>query len=513
MADRALLNRMMSGRLAFAFFMAAAFSAFGEPQSFFRLDPGNTKDLPPGVQWIKEGPNGEICLRVDIPPSNPSGMALLTVPIDIEALRDHEILLSYDVRAQDVSMPAHNYNGIKAQLHYESAEAGPKWFNEGLLTDTFPWKHSSFLVRVDPDATKGELQLGMQECSGTAWLANITIQVLAKKPQRPPHRRGLVSSATYAPDDLAAMAAWNANLIRWQLINPAWTRNTVPGDPATYEQWLGPKLDELGTVLEQARKLGMKVVVDLHFPPGGRYADGTLRMVMEKPLQDYFMKIWTRIAQRYKGHPALWAYDIMNEPLQNRPSPPGVLDWFDLQEETARKVRAIDPDTAILIAADQWDAPEAFAWMRPVKVPNVIYTVHMYWPYEFTHQGTDGRAWVNPEEKPAYPGTFNTLPFNKDALIKKLEPVRDFQLNYGTRIFVGEFSVARWAPGAAQFLIDELSIFEAYNWDWAYHAFREESAWSLEDSNLPYGQAVRAMSPTDRQQAIQYWFNQNERPH
>ena len=487
-------------------------SAVAQPgQLVFHVTPENTKDLPAGVQWVNEGPRGEPCLRVDIPPQNASGMALVTVPINIEALRDYEILLSYDVRAQDVSMPAHNYNGIKAQLHYKSAEEGPKWFNEGLLTDTFPWKHSSILIRVDSDATGGELQLGMQECSGTAWLANITIHVVAKKPQRPPHRRGMVSAATYAPDDLATMASWNVNLVRWQLINPNWTRNTVPSDPAEYEKWLLPKLDELSSVLEQAQRLGMKVVIDLHFPPGGRYADGTLRMVMEKPLQEYFMKIWMRIAQRYRGHPALWAYDIMNEPVQNRPSPEGVMNWFDLQEETARRVRAIDPETPILIAADQWDAPEAFSWMRPVKVPNVIYTVHMYWPYEYTHQGTDGRSWVKPEEMPAYPGTFNTLPFDKASLIKRLEPVRYFQLNYGTRIFVGEFSVARWAPGAAQYLADEIQIFEDYNWDWTYHAFREESAWSLEDSDLPYGQAVPSMSPSGRRQAVQKWFDLNER--
>lgn len=478
---------------------------------FFKLDPSLTPDLPAGVQWVNEGPNGEPSLRVDIAADAPSKMALVTIPIDIEALRDYEILLSYDVRAQDVSRPEKDYNGIKAQLHFESANFGPQWMNEGLLCGTFPWKRSSLLFRIPYDALKGELQLGLQESTGTAWLANVTIQKLRKKPERPPRRRGMVSSGAGNLQDLADLAAWNVNLVRWQLLNPQWTRTTVPTDPAKYEAWLRPKLDEFAAVLDQARQLGLKVILDLHFPPGGRYEDGTLRILMDDALQDYFMNVWTHIAQRFKGHPALWAYDIMNEPVQKQPSPPGLLNWFDLQAETARRIRAIDPTTAILIASDDWDSPGAFDWLRPVDVSNVIYTVHMYWPYEYTHQGTDGRTWNKDADKIAYPGTFNTLPLNKTALASHLWPVRNFQLTYGARIFVGEFSVARWAPGAAKYLADEISLFEDYGWDWTYHAFREESAWSLEDSNLPYGEAVRSSQPTDRFKVIQPYFEKNIR--
>ena len=484
---------------------------FAGAQTFFQLDSGKTKDLPPGARWESQGPNRESCLRFDVLPENSQGACLVTVPIDIQALRDREILLSYDVRAEGVSMPTHSYNGIKAQLHYESATSGPQWFNEGLLTGTFPWKHSSILIRVDSDATKGVLQLGMQECSGTAWLANIRMDIVRRKPDRPVRMRGVVGPSKYSPQDFVDLAGWKANVIRWQLINSDWDRATVPSDPALYEKWLKPKLDELAAVLDQSQKLGLKVIIDLHFPPGGRLSDGTLRMVMEKPLQEYFIAVWQHIAQRFKDHPALWAYDIMNEPVQSRPSPPGVDNWFKLQAAAAAAVRKIDPKTAILIAADQWDAPDAFAWMQPLNVTNVIYAVHMYWPYEYTHQGTDGRSWNTEADKPGYPGTFNSRPFNRDALAHHLAPVREFQLAYGARIFVAEFSVVRWAPGAAKYLSDEISLFEEYGWDWTYHAFRELSAWNLEDEDLPYGKAAPAKAQTDRFRVLQPCFQANGR--
>jgi hypothetical protein len=135
----------------------------------------------------------------------------------------------------------------------------------------------------------------------------------------------------------------------------------------------------------------------------------------------------------------------------------------------------------------------------------------MYWPYEYTHQGTDGRPWVTEADKPAYPGTFNSRPFNREAIERHLAPVREFQNAYGARIFVAEFSVVRWAPGAAKFLADEVSLFEEYGWDWTYHAFRELTAWNLEDENLPFDKAIPAKVPTDRFQALQPWFQKNGR--
>jgi len=492
--------------VGFALFLTVVARAAGP--AGFELDLSSAKDLPPGLTWVAEGPQNEPCLRIDVFPKDASAPHLLTIPIDIQALRGHEILLSYDVRAENVSKPALDYNGIKAQLHFVSAASGPRWFNEGLLYGTIPWRHSELIIRVDDDATDGVLQLGMQECSGTAWLANVALTVRGPRPARPPRLRGVVSPSSFSPKDFEELAAWKVNLIRWQLINPEWPRTEIPSDPAVYGPWLDKKLDELALVLEQAKQIGARVVVDLHAPPGGRLPDGTLRMVLDKEMQDYFLFVWEKIAQRFKGNPTIWAYDLMNEPLQNKPSPPGVMDWFALQEAAARAVRKIDPDTTILIEADQWDSPEAFTWMRPVWVTNVVYETHMYWPYEYTHQGFE-RPWNTPADRPPYPGTFNERPFDRAALIRHLAPVREFQRAYGAKIFVGEFSVTRWAPGAARYLSDVIGLFEEYGWDWTYHAFREQSAWSLEHENLPQDSDTPAQTPPDRANVVRSWFLKN----
>jgi hypothetical protein len=318
-----------------------------------------------------------------------------------------------------------------------------------------------------------------------------------------------MSPGSFNPQDFKDLAAWNVNCIRWQL-------GGSKENLEKYDLWLEGKLDELAKVLEAAQANGIKVVVDLHLPPGGRLPDGTLRMVVEEKYQTEFVACWERIARRFKNHPALWAYDLVNEPVQNRFSPVGVENWLGIQVKAAKAIRTIDTKTPIMIESDEWDGPAPFAMMEPVDVPNVIYQVHMYFPGEFTHQGvrTDQGIVKDKNLQSAsisYPGMIAGKQMDKEALRRWLEPVREFQKAYNARIYVGEFSAIRWAPGAAQYLDDCISIFEEYGWDWTYHAFREWPGWSVEHANLPYDRNnhPKATEPTDRFLVLEKWFKKN----
>ena len=143
----------------------------------------------------------------------------------------------------------------------------------------------------------------------------------------------------------------------------------------------------------------------------------------------------------------------------------------------------------------------------------------MYLPHEFTHQGIpmDGKSSIKltSDILVRYPGNIAGTFVDKAALRRLLSPVREFQLANNARIFVGEFSAIRWAPGAARYLDDCISIFEEYGWDWAYHAFREWPAWSVEHRNEPADLQthIPAQSPTDRALVLRKWFAKNQRPH
>ncbi len=98
-------------------------------------------------------------------------------------------------------------------------------------------------------------------------------------------------------------------------------------------------------------------------------------------------------------------------------------------------------------------------------------------------------------------------------LRRTLQPVVDFQRDFGVHIYIGEFSAIRWAPGesAHDYLRDVIDIFETEGWDWAYHAFREWDGWIVEHGPERKDRS-RAKEPTSREKLLRGWFSKNVKP-
>ncbi len=75
---------------------------------------------------------------------------------------------------------------------------------------------------------------------------------------------------------------WNANLVRWQLVRHEKFDN--PLDLAAYDRWLQSALKQLDAALPLCEKYGLRVVVDLHSPPGGRPPERRLRRIGPRPV-------------------------------------------------------------------------------------------------------------------------------------------------------------------------------------------------------------------------------------
>ena len=289
-----------------------------------------------------------------------------------------------------------------------------------------------------------------------------------------PRLRGFMSPARdMTEDDFRTLKSWGATLLRYQMVRD-WHGVDANRDLKEYSQWLKGRLDHFDKfVLPMAVKHGMKVVLDLHVPPGGRDAGAEHNMFYDRKYADYFVSLWRRIARHFRGREGIYGYDLINEPCQKRPTSRG-LDCWNVLRRAAEAVREEDPETPIVFESNEWDAPAAFAGMEPLALTNVIYQVHMYEPFEFTHQRVLGTrpwtaGWPNAERG-----------WDRELIEKHLRPVREFQVKYGARIYVGEFSAVCWAPDADKYLRDAISVFEEYGWDWSFHAFREWPGWSLE---------------------------------
>lgn len=301
------------------------------------------------------------------------------------------------------------------------------------------------------------------------------------------------------------LASWGANHIRWQLTWDGFPHSQADNaNKEQYRQWLEGALNHVDKMLPLCKELGINVVIDLHTLPGGRLENYTHRIFTDKGWQDEYVAIWKDIANRYKGNNAVWGYDVANEPndgnIEN-----GALDWPTLASVVTHEIRTIDKDHPIIVEAKGGDVGTLVRF-QTIDVPGLVYSFHMYIPHSFTHQNISGR-----QKTFYYPGRVGLKWWDKNALRKVLDEVKEWQQKNNAQIYVGEFSAIRWAPGedAYNYLKDCIDLFEEFNWSWCYHAFREYHGWSVEhDGNK--ANENRSTVPTMRQQLFMEAFKKNK---
>ena len=192
------------------------------------------------------------------------------------------------------------------------------------------------------------------------------------------------------------------------------------------------------------------------------------------------------------------AFDLVNEA-----HPPGLsfglkqARWDALATRLIDAVRALDPARTIVLEPSPGARPMAFRTATKLPYNNLVYSVHMYEPFEFTHQRVGDARFTSVVD---YPGPVpGQGVWNRERLLAELAPVQQFAQRHGVPIYVGEFGAPRWAPGAARerYLADLTSIFASWRWSWTYHAWREWHGWDAEmRSGEPAPTARRSSEPT-----------------
>lgn len=507
---------------AYAAFLAAG-ALWSQPDAaaIFHAD----FELPTALEaWsgsggeVVEGYQGGRSLFVEQAGDGEVGWVMRQHDLPIEKMAGRLITLKATVRAEGVSERPQPWNGIKVMLVLELPE-GRQHPQLPLDVGTFDWTTVTRTIRVPRAAMKATLSVGLEKVTGKAWFDDIVIHSgrpwtggrrsdTMDRGHDLPRLRGAMHGPKFVEEDFRVLATeWGANHMRWQL-------NWVPMAKATewakdldaYDEWLEGALGDCDRAVGLAEELGVLLLVDLHCPPGGRAEGGVCRMFQEQRYQDKLLEVWGKIARRYQGRQAVWAYEVINEPVEGRVAE-GLMDWWELATEAIKVIRAIEPDKPVVVEPGPWGGPAGFDNFRPLDLDGIIYSCHMYQPHSFTHQGVHGS-----EVGVVYPGVINGEQWDQERLREALQPARDFQLEFNVPMYIGEFSAIRWAPdnSAYRYLKDLTDILEEYEWDWAYHAFREWAGWSVEHTT-DQGNWEPSPTPTDREQLLRSWFARNQR--
>lgn len=228
------------------------------------------------------------------------------------------------------------------------------------------------------------------------------------------------------------------------------------------------------------------------------------RLWQDKAFWVKTQKYWQELAYALKDHPAIAAYNIINEPapeksgkLPEHANSAVMIAWYQQQKGGSRDIvafynqiiaaiRMVDSKTPVMVDSGWYAAADSFAyWPTALVDPRVLYSFHMYEPYAATSAPNLKR-----EEPYAYPGL---IPFgdshenwNKARVSRYLQQPLDWAEKHGVpfnRLVAGEFGCMRRLPGCMQYLEDVLSVLESARVHWAFYAFRED-AWDGMDYEL-----------------------------
>ncbi len=286
---------------------------------------------------------------------------------------------------------------------------------------------------------------------------------------------------------------------------PTKARDFLIGNADNYQGLVAEDLNQLKQVLHLCAQENMPVVLTLLSLPGSRWRQNNednddLRIWNDPHFQRQAAQFWQDLALELRGHPAIVAYNILNEPHPEKIYHSQDLAFsaehqqqiqntlFCLYESIVKSIRKVDQATPIILDSSLYADAKAFEHFKVLNDEKIIYSFHMYEPYAYTNYKTNkGRF--------RYPGIIFDNHWDKKALEAYMRPVLDFQKTQSvpkTRILVGEFGGHRTSLGLADYFKDLVAIFKKQGWHFAFYAFQEDT-WDGMDYELADPQVRKSL--------------------
>lgn len=296
----------------------------------------------------------------------------------------------------------------------------------------------------------------------------------------------------FTEEDVKAMAKLGANVIRIPFNYRHFERDAQPFE------YLEDGFKRLDQAFAWCAKHGLYVILDFHAVQGWHNPDWHsdnahvhILLYQHKHFQDRFVGLWKEMAKRYRNHPALAGYDLMNEPctrVQYDEYDSDNYNWDALNavhHKAAQAIREIDSKHLIFVEGDNFACE--FDGLDVTFDDNLVVSSHNYM------SPTGGGS--------PYPGEIDGLYWNRDIV------AAEFGMHSATRqafkhrkpIFVGEFGT--WYAGhpealhyRAAALDDQLGVFDSAGVHWAIWTWKDIA--SMGTYNIdPESEYARLITP------------------
>lgn len=284
-------------------------------------------------------------------------------------------------------------------------------------------------------------------------------------------------------------------------------RDFLIGSADHYTGLVEADFAKLKEALDLAHSSGNKVVFGMLSLPGARWVqlnDGKqdYRLWNSDEFQAQAVQFWTDLATRLRGHPAIVAYNPLNEPHPARQAgidgaeEEGFPEWLEQHRGTngdldrfykriCAAIRKVDPDTPILVEGYGHGSPTGLYYLSPVEEENILYSFHYYEPWIYTATRVNKGRYAYPDRMPEY-WNGPAVKWTKAKLKELMEPVAEWAAKHQlpvSRIVAAEFGCGRQSEGAIAYLTDLISLLNEQGYHWAFYSFREDS-WDSMDYEL-----------------------------
>ncbi|WP_232451142.1 glycoside hydrolase family 5 protein [Burkholderia ubonensis] len=288
-------------------------------------------------------------------------------------------------------------------------------------------------------------------------------------------------------------------------------RDFLIGDADHYDGLKPKDLAQLRRTLDAAHAAGLKVVVVPLSLPGARWSQqngGKFddRLWSDRAFVNQAVRFWSDLASALKDHPAIAAYNIVNEPApekmaglaENGPMRDltawqaehagSTRDLSTFYERIIAAIRAVDSATPVMVDGGYYaNARSLAAWPKRLSDDRVLYAIHMYEPYAATSAPNLKR-----DAPLRYPGVTTDYAggeqtWDRTAVANHIGVAFDWAAAQGlkpTRIAVAEFGCMRLWLDCGAYLKDVMDAVDARGGHWAFYSFREE-VWDGMDYELP----------------------------
>ena len=255
---------------------------------------------------------------------------------------------------------------------------------------------------------------------------------------------------------------WGSNELRIQIGNNSQMDGTIG---AEYDAMMEEQFSLLDTKLPLIQAKGLTMIFCLYSPPGGfetRDAPSHYAMFTEASLQDDFIAKWEEIITRYGSNPTITAYDLVNEPAENKSlRGEGVRTWNQLLLDTISAIRAINP-TITLIVKSLYGDPSKLGQLPAINDSNIMYSYNAYFYGAYQHSGVFNDPFsIN---RPSSERVIKTMQRRLSPFFAKMyNRAQKKQIPadaFPPKLIVGEATVSACASEAGTFLNDLLQALE-----------------------------------------------------